>query len=280
VILRMKSLGLGDVVHFPFLAPSGRAIADGYQLLAELGAVDDHGHLLPMGKELSRLPLDPRVGRMILEARERRALAEVLVIASALSVQDVRDRPMEAQQQADQACQVRRREKRIQRLSASVVAVGCARRQGRGQEPQGDGGAARACGQAQCAQPGLRPSVSVPAVRSSKARLRSGWRCSTPPSRPNMHEATHKISNRQWEQLLRQNFINIRRVREWRDIHSQLLTVVKEQKWLLNNEAAGYEAVHLSMLSGCWAISATRPRRARATWARTASSSTRIPART
>ena len=57
VILRMKSLGLGDVVHFPFLeAPSGRAIADGYQLLAELGAVDDHGHLLPMGKELSRLP--------------------------------------------------------------------------------------------------------------------------------------------------------------------------------------------------------------------------------
>ncbi len=63
-------------------------------------------------------------------------------------------------------------------------------------------------------------------------------------------EATHKISNRQWEQLLRQNFINIRRVREWRDIHSQLLTVVKEQKWLLNNEAAGYEAVHLSMLSG------------------------------
>ncbi|MBQ0132861.1 MAG: ATP-dependent RNA helicase HrpA, partial [Comamonas sp.] len=89
VILRMKSLGLGDVVNFPFLeAPSGRAIAGGYQLLAELGAVDERGNLLQMGKELSRLPLDPRVGRMIVEARERGALAEVLIIASALSVQD------------------------------------------------------------------------------------------------------------------------------------------------------------------------------------------------
>ena len=104
VILRMKSLGLGDVVNFPFLeAPSGRAIADGYQLLQELGAVDERGSLLPMGKELARLPLDPRVGRMILEARTRGALSEVLVIASALSVQDVRDRPAEVRQQADAA---------------------------------------------------------------------------------------------------------------------------------------------------------------------------------
>jgi ATP-dependent helicase HrpA len=92
-------------------------------------------------------------------------------------------------------------------------------------------------------------------------------------------EATHKISNRQWEQLLRQNFINIRRVREWRDIHSQLLTVVKEQKWLLNNEAAGYECT-CPCCPACWAISATRARKAKATWARTASSSTRTPART
>ncbi|MFZ4289870.1 ATP-dependent helicase, partial [Variovorax sp. HJSM1_2] len=104
VILRMKSLHLGSVESFPFIErPMGRAIADGYQLLAELGAVDEANELTPMGQELSRLPLDPRVGRMILEARERRALDEVLVIASALSVQDVRDRPMEAQAQADQA---------------------------------------------------------------------------------------------------------------------------------------------------------------------------------
>ena len=104
VILRMKSLHLGVVEDFPFLErPSGRAIADGYQLLNELGAVDDANELTATGQELARLPLDPRVGRMILEARSRNALDEVLVIASALSVQDVRDRPLDAQQQADQA---------------------------------------------------------------------------------------------------------------------------------------------------------------------------------
>ncbi|MFN4997501.1 MAG: ATP-dependent RNA helicase HrpA, partial [Burkholderiales bacterium] len=104
VILRMKSLHLGVVDDFPFIeAPSKRAITDGYQLLAELGAVTDANELTRTGAELAKLPLDPRVGRMILEARDRQALDEVLVIASALSVQDVRDRPLEAQSQADQA---------------------------------------------------------------------------------------------------------------------------------------------------------------------------------
>ncbi len=103
VILRMKSLRLGVVEDFPFIdMPSGRAIADGYQLLHELGAVDEANELTAIGSELARLPLDPRVGRMILEARGRKALDEVLVIASALSVQDVRERPIDAQQQADQ----------------------------------------------------------------------------------------------------------------------------------------------------------------------------------
>lgn len=69
VILRMKSLHLGSVGDFPFIErPSGRAIADGYQLLNELGAVDDANELTPLGQELSRLPLDPRVGRMLIEA--------------------------------------------------------------------------------------------------------------------------------------------------------------------------------------------------------------------
>jgi ATP-dependent helicase HrpA len=76
VILRMKSLHLGVVEDFPFIErPQARAIADGYQLLAELGAVDDANALTPIGTELARLPLDPRVGRMILEARSRQALA-------------------------------------------------------------------------------------------------------------------------------------------------------------------------------------------------------------
>ncbi|MGU3627127.1 ATP-dependent RNA helicase HrpA [Comamonas sp. C24C] len=251
VILRMKSLGLGDVVHFPFLeAPSGRAIADGYQLLAELGAVDDHGHLLPMGKELSRLPLDPRVGRMILEARERRALAEVLIIASALSVQDVRDRPMEAQQQADQAHAKFDDEKSE---FSGYLRLWKWLSDARGGKVVAKSRKEMAAQHAPAAKPNARNQAFLPvSQRASGAQVEGTVQERLALFNPaeQADEATHKISNRQWEQLLRQNFINIRRVREWRDIHSQLLTVVKEQKWLLNNEAAGYEAVHLSMLSG------------------------------
>lgn len=254
VILRMKSLGLGDVVHFPFLeAPSGRAIADGYQLLAELGAVDDHGHLLPMGKELSRLPLDPRVGRMILEARERRALAEVLIIASALSVQDVRDRPMEAQQQADQAHAKFDDEKSE---FSGYLRLWKWLSDARGGKVVAKSRKEMAAQHAPAAKPNARNQAFLPvSQRASGAQVEGTVEerlALFNPAEQAQHaeEAAHKISNRQWEQLLRQNFINIRRVREWRDIHSQLLTVVKEQKWLLNNEAAGYEAVHLSMLSG------------------------------
>jgi ATP-dependent helicase HrpA len=194
VILRMKSLRMGLVEEFPFIErPSGRAIADGYQLLNELGAVDDANELTTMGQELAKLPLDPRVGRMILEARERGALDEVLVIASALSVQDVRDRPMEAQQQADQA------------------------------------------------------HAKFDDEKSEFSGYLKLWKWINDGKGG---EGQHKLSNRQYEQLLRQNFVNIRRVREWRDIHSQLHTVVAEHKWRLNTLPASYEQLHLSMLSG------------------------------
>ena len=104
VILRMKALHLGAIEDFPFLeAPNGRAIADGYQLLQELGALDERNALTPLGQQLVKLPLDPRVGRMILAAREQQCLREMLIIASALSAQDPRERPTEAQTQADQA---------------------------------------------------------------------------------------------------------------------------------------------------------------------------------
>jgi ATP-dependent helicase HrpA len=195
VILRMKALRLGHVENFPFIEPPPRrAIADGYDLLQELGAVDEQNELTQLGDELSRLPLDPRVGRMIIEARSRNALDEVLVIASALSVQDVRDRPMEAQQQADEAHKKFDDEK--SEFSGYLKLWGWinAARGGDGKE--------------------------------------------------------HKLSNRQYEQLLRQNFVNIRRVREWRDIYSQLHTVVSEHKWKLNDRPASYEQLHLSMLSG------------------------------
>ncbi|HSH88672.1 MAG TPA: ATP-dependent RNA helicase HrpA, partial [Ramlibacter sp.] len=195
VILRMKALHLGAVEDFPFIeAPSRRAISDGYQLLNELGAVDDANELTPMGAELAKLPLDPRVGRMILEARQRGALDEVLVIASALSVQDVRDRPMDMQTQADQQ------------------------------------------------------HAKFDDEKSEFSGYLKLWKW--------IHEAKgghgkeHKLSNRQYDQLLRQNFINVRRVREWRDIHTQLHTVVAEHKWKLNTQPASYEELHKSMLAG------------------------------
>ncbi|WP_341647065.1 ATP-dependent RNA helicase HrpA [Thauera sp. SDU_THAU2] len=106
VILRMKALKLGAVEDFPFIdAPGSRLIGDGYALLAELGAVtdDDERRLTPSGIELAKLPLDPRIGRMILAARDRGALAEMLVIAAALSVQDPRERPQDSPGAADQA---------------------------------------------------------------------------------------------------------------------------------------------------------------------------------
>ncbi|MBK6613322.1 ATP-dependent RNA helicase HrpA [Ottowia sp.] len=252
VILRMKSLHLegdsGRVEDFPFLdSPSGRAIADGYQLLNELGAVDDALQLTGLGRELARLPLDPRVGRMILAARERGALREVLVIAAALSVQDVRDRPMEAQAQADQAHAKFDDEKsefsgylRLWKWlhdARGGQAVATTRRGMAAQEGQG---ARPSAARLAALPPAQRAALALQAAR---AALGEGVALSG-------EAPAHKLSNRQWESLLRQNYINIRRVREWRDIHTQLHTVVAEHKWVENTQPAGYDAVHKSLLTG------------------------------
>lgn len=104
VILRMKALRIGDVEDFPFLeAPTPRMITDGYQLLAELGAVDAQKQLTPVGWQLAKFPIDPRIARMIIAAKQESCLREVLIIASALSVQDPRDRPFDKSEAADRA---------------------------------------------------------------------------------------------------------------------------------------------------------------------------------
>ncbi len=195
VILRMKALHLGAIEDFAFIeVPQRRAMTDGYQLLAELGAVDDNNELTAVGHTLAKLPLDPRVGRMILEAKSRGALDEVLVIASALSVQDVRDRPMDKQAQADQA------------------------------------------------------HAKFDDEKSEFVGYLKLWKW-LGDSRGG-HDAVHKLTNRQHENLLRENFINMRRVREWRDIHSQLMGTIGEQGWELNKKPASYEQLHQSMLCG------------------------------
>jgi ATP-dependent helicase HrpA len=101
VILQMAAIGLGDVPKFPFIdPPDARNITDGLTLLAELNAFKD-GRITGLGRKLSRLPVDPRIGRMILEADRNGCVREVLIIAAALSIQDPRERPVDAQQAAD-----------------------------------------------------------------------------------------------------------------------------------------------------------------------------------
>ncbi len=194
VILRMKSLRLTDVESFPFIEPPpGRAIADGYQLLQELGAVgdsnEDDNRLTPLGRQLAKLPLDPRVGRMILAARDNAALSEVLIIAAALSVQDPRDRPLEAQDAADNAHRKFADEK------------------------------------------------------SEFLGYLKIWKW--------FEDAiAHKKSNRQLMDSCRENFLSQLRLREWRDVHAQLLTLVREQGWRLNEAPATYEQLHTALLTG------------------------------
>ena len=102
VILRMKSLHLPEIDAFPFLdPPEPKRVRDGQQLLLELGALDDAGRLTPVGKQLAHLPLDPRIGRILIAAKEKGVLDEALVIAAFLTVQDPRERPLEQQQAAD-----------------------------------------------------------------------------------------------------------------------------------------------------------------------------------
>jgi ATP-dependent helicase HrpA len=190
VILRMKSLHLTDVETFPFIEPPlARAIADGYQLLQELGAVDEYNQLTPLGNKLSKLPLDPRVGRMILAALDNASLNEVLIIASALSVQDPRDRPMEHQQAADEA------HKKFADEKSEFLSY-----------------------------------IKI-------------WKWFE-------NAIEHKKTNRQLMDNCRTNFLSQLRLREWRDVHSQLLTIVKEQGWRINEAPATYENLHLALLTG------------------------------
>ncbi len=190
VILRMKSLHLTDVETFPFIEPpQGRAIADGYQLLQEVGAVDDVNELTPLGKKLAKLPLDPRVGRMILAAVDNDCLTEMLIVASALSTQDPRDRPIEYQQQADE------KHKKFADEKSEFL---------------------------------------------SYLKIWAWFE----------DAIEHKKSNRQLQENCRANFLSQLRLREWRDVHSQLLTVAREQGWRLNAAPATYDQLHMALLTG------------------------------
>ncbi len=104
VILRLEAIGLGPIQDFPFVdPPSPQAVKEGYATLKELGALTPRGRLTSLGKLMARLPLDPRISRIVIQARREKALREIIVIAAALSIQDPRERPADKETQADQA---------------------------------------------------------------------------------------------------------------------------------------------------------------------------------
>ncbi len=229
VILRLKAFGLGDIERFPFInPPSGKAIRSGYALLEELGAmapgVRNHAKgasdasavespdgvrtLTAVGQELARLPVDPTVGRMILQARKEKCLKEVLIIAAGLSVQDPRERPLEKQAAADAAHR-------------------------RFRHPESD-------------------FLTLLAI----------WNA--------YHEQFDRLSQSRLRRFCHEHFLSYVRLREWRDIHFQLMDVLGQRSDFSPssvfdglpasdapaNEAmmayggAGYRAVHRSVLAG------------------------------
>ncbi|WP_243140649.1 ATP-dependent RNA helicase HrpA [Pelistega ratti] len=190
VILRMKALKLHDIEQFPFVdQPTGKAIADGYHILHELGALDTRNHITPVGRVLAELPLDPKIARMILSAKEQHSLHEVLIIAAALSVQDPRERPFDAKEQSTQAHAKFKDEK----------------------------------------------SEFI-----SYLKLWDWYH----------DKVEHKASQRKLVNELRKEYLSPIRLREWHDIHSQLLTLVAEKGWRINQTAATYEQIHKALLSG------------------------------
>ncbi len=200
VILRMKALKLPEIDAFPFLdAPEPKRIRDGQALLRELNALGEADQLTPIGQQLARLPLDPRLGRMLIAAKEKAVLHEVLVIAAYLSSQDPRDRPMDRQEAADQ------KHRRFADENSDFVAI---------------------------------------------LKL---WQYIT-------EQNVHRKSKRKFRETLAADFISARKAREWREVHGQLATQVKELGWKVGDQLpvvsaesanpANYANLHQALLPG------------------------------
>jgi ATP-dependent helicase HrpA len=224
VILQMTSLGLGDVARFPFIdPPDSRQVADGLRLLEELRAIEEaparpsrgrrgsRRRLTAYGRMLARLPVDPRLGRMLIESNERGCTAEVLVIVAALSIQDVRERPAEQQAQADQAH---------------------ARFRGAG-----------------------------PAAGSDFAAILTLWRY--------LRTQQKALSGSAFRRMCRAEFLHYLRVREWQDLHSQLVSACKDvridprQSTAASDAEPDWDRIHQALLAGLLSHVGVRDERSR-----------------
>ncbi|WP_189442289.1 ATP-dependent RNA helicase HrpA [Rhodanobacter panaciterrae] len=177
VILRMLALQLGDVEAFPFLeAPDPRVVADGYRRLAEISAIDDARKLTAIGRTLAKLPIDVQLARMLVEGEKLHSLRELLTIVSFLSIQDPRERPSDARQQAD---------------AAHAVFT----------DPKSD-------------------FVGVLNL----------WRA--------YHDAHEELTQSKLRDWCSRHFLSFMRMREWRELHRQLLLVVQELGWKLDGSTS------------------------------------------
>jgi ATP-dependent helicase HrpA len=190
VILKMIAFRIGDIRSFPFINPPGeRAIRAGFELLVQLGALDSGQRLTPLGRKLAHLPVDPTVGRMLLEANREGCVREVLVIAAGLSIQDPRERPMDAAKEADEM------HRRFQHPDSDFLT------------------------------------------------LLNIWNA--------YHDEMERLSQNQLRKFCKAHFLSYLRMREWRDIHTQLERTLKEIRMFRGNtEPAEYEQVHRALLSG------------------------------
>ncbi len=190
VILQMKALGLGDLADFPFLEPPDeRMIRDGLRTLQEINAIDDKRNLTETGKKLYKLPVDPRLARILLAASDENSLTEVAIIVSALSLQDPRDRPSDKAQAADQK-HARFKDENSDFMSYLKI-----------------------------------------------------W--------ADFQEQKKHLSNSKLRQYCHTNFLSYLRMREWEDIHQQILQVAKGELALRFNMApSGYGEIHKPLLTG------------------------------
>ncbi|MCG8415389.1 MAG: ATP-dependent RNA helicase HrpA, partial [Pseudomonadales bacterium] len=189
VILRMQFLRLGDVAAFPFLEPPAtKAINDGFKLLVELSALNAKRELTTAGKQMARLPVDPKYARMLVTADQERCLTELLIIVSALSIQDPREQGSENRQQALE-------------------------RQQRFNHPDSD----------------FLSLVNL-------------WN--------QYEEERQKLTQGQLRKFCKQHHLAYLRMREWRELHRQLLLACQQLGFKLNKESASYGAVHKAIITG------------------------------
>ena len=202
VILRMKAFGLGDIESFPFVQPpSPAAITAGYNLLKELGALDAERAMTELGHKLARLPIDPTLGRMLLQAQSEHATRELLIIAAGLSIQDPRERPMDKQDAADTA---------HKRFNSPI---------------------------------------------SDFLTLLRIWNA--------VHDEWESLrTQNQRRKFCRNNFLSYPRMRDWQDLHAQLLGALEDLgDTKLNESNANEDAIHRSVLAGLIAHVARREER-------------------